>query len=244
MKRIIAITLLASSLLCNQTLFTDTKDTHEIFLTSEMVHFLDGKPFGINAAVVKRMLQVRRETKKLQYGHGEKGEGHYRFNNGTYTIHGLALLESTYEMEFYQQESKYITDKRTYCQELSELEAVYKETKHKLKDVLARCRHDFEEKITPFIKIVRGAKDQMIVLLLESCQKHNRPDSFLLKWVESPDNGELQYFHEQITSFKALDQLCSDFVNFMDDIMRSCPKAMAQFKKLMEEQHAQTNGRK
>jgi hypothetical protein len=147
-------------------------------------------------------------------------------------------------MEFYQQESRYLGDKRTYSQELSQLETTYNDIKHQLRDVLVKSRHDFETKIASFIKIVRGAKDQMMVLLIESCQKHNRTDSFLLKWVESPDNGEIQYFHDQITSFKALDQLCTDFVNFMDDIMRSCPKAMAQFKKLMEEQHAQANGRR
>ena len=229
------------SLLCSPFLMSDTKDGHEVILTSEMVHFLDGKAIGINAGVIKRMLQVRREIKKLQFGTQTTNrtlpEGHYSFEGKVYSIHGLALLESQLEIEYYQKESEYLENRQAYARELAALEAAYHTVKNKLKVVLTQARAEFEEKVAPFANNVRSAKDQMIVLITESCQKHNRSDCFLLKWAEAPDNTEMQYFHDQVTTFKALDQFCTDFTHFLDDVMRSCPKAMAQFKKLMDDQH-------
>ena len=240
MKTTINTLIFSVGLLCSPLLIGDNKDTHEVVLTSEMVHFLDGKAIGVNAGTVKNMLLVRREIKKIQFGEQTKKgiEGHYLFEGTKHSIHSLASLESVYEMEFYQKESEYLKDKHRYGRELEELEFAHNEIKNKLKEVLTKARNEFEERIAPFEKGLRGVKDQMIVLIAESCQKHNRSDCFFLKWVEAPIGTEMVYFHDQVTSFKALDQFCSDFTHFLDDLMRSCPKAMAQFKKLMEDQHA------
>lgn len=241
MKKVINSIIFSISLLCSPLLLSDNKDTHEVVLTSEMVHFLDGKAIGINAGVIKRMLQVRREIKKLQFGTQTTNraipEGHYSFEGKIYSIHALALLESQLEIDFYQNKAEYLQNCQSHARELAELEASYNTIKNKLKFVLAQARSEFEEKVAPFANNVRSAKDQMIVLITESCQKHNRADCFLLKWAEAPDNIEMQYFHDQVTTFKALDQFCTDFTHFLDDVMRSCPKAMAQFKKLMDDQH-------
>lgn len=241
MKITILKTIIFSVMLLYPSFLISDSASHEVVLTSEMVHFLDGKAIGINAAVVKRMLQVRREIKKLQFGdQPQRGtpQGHYSFEGRIYSIHELALLESQLEMDYYQKESEYVQNRHTYTSELVELEASYNGIKNKLKGTLAQARAEFEAKVAPFANTVRSAKDQMIVLITESCQKHNRADCFLLKWAEAPDNTEMQYFHDQITTFKALDQFCTDFTHFLDDVMRSCPKAMAQFKKLMDDQHA------
>lgn len=247
MKKAINNVLFSISLLCSAPLMSETKENHEVILTSEMIHFLDGKPFGITAKTIQNMLLVRREIKKKHFGEQTKKgavEGHYLFDGSKYSVRALAALESTYEMEFYQKESEYIHDKHRYARELQELEARYNDVKNKLRKVLEQARNEFEEKIAPFEKSLEGAKEQMIVLIAESCQKHNRSDCFLLKWAEAPVGTEMNLFHSQVTTFKALDQFCTDFTHFLDDVMRSCPKAWAQFKKLMDDQHAQANVRK
>lgn len=240
MKKNINSLIFSISLLCLPSLICNAKENHEVVLTSEMVHFLDGKSIGIHAGTIKGILVVRREIKKIQFGEQTKKgiEGHYLFDGIKHSIRSMASVESALEMEFYQKESEYLKDKRHYALKLEELEKAYNQTKNELNEVLGQARKEFEEKIAPFEKGLRGVKDQMIVLIAESCQKHNRSDCFLLKWVEAPVGTEMQYFHNQITSFKALDQFCSDFTHFLDDLMRSCPKAMAQFKKLMDDQHA------
>lgn len=240
MKKII----FSSALLC---FIAPLIANHEVILTSEMIHFLDDKPYGITAKTIQNMLLARRELKKIQFGEQTKKgvvEGHYFFEGKKYSIRSLAALESAYEMEFYQKESEYLKDKPRYFRELQELETTYNQKKSKLKAIIDLVHNEFEEKITPFAKSVHGAKEQMIVLITESCQKHNRTESFLLKWAEAPVDTEMQYFRTHVTTFKALDQFCTDFTNFLDDVMRSCPKAWAQFKKLMEEQHAHGHIRK
>jgi hypothetical protein len=241
MKMIIKNLVFSLSLLCSSLLVCDTKDAHEVVLTSEMVHFLDGKSIGVNGGTIKKLLLMRREVKKIQFGEQtNRGitEGHYLFEGKTYSIHALALLESQLEIDYYQKNSDYLQDKSRYARELTTLEASYNATRNELRKVLAQARNEFEQRIRPFEENLRAVKDQMAVLIAESCQKHNRSNCFLLKWVESPAGTEMTYFHDQVSSFKALDQFCSDFTHFLDDLMRSCPKAMAQFKKLMEDQQA------
>ncbi len=212
-----------------------------------MIHFLDDKPFGITAKTIQTMLLARREIKKLQFGEQTKKgliEGHYIFEGKKQSIHSLALLESSYETEFYQKEAEYLKDKKRYARELEELERNYNQTKNKFKSVVEIIHAEFESRIAPFAKSVRGAKDQMVVLIAESCQKRNRSESFLLKWAEAPVDTEMEYFRTHVTTLKALDQFCTDFTHFLDDVMRSCPKAWAQFKKLIDEQHTHTSPRK
>jgi len=246
MKLALNTLIFSLSLLCVFNIVADAKDTHEVVLTSELVHFLDGKALGVNPQIIKRMLQIRREIKKIQFGEPNKHgghEGHYLFEGALHSIHSMAALESTIEMAFYHKESEYLKNKSRHYQDLVALETDYNAIKSTLKTCLIQARAAVTEKVVPFAKGVREAKDQMIVLITESCQKHNRSDCFLLKWADAPKDNEAQFFNDHVTTFKALDQFCSDLTNFFDDLMRSCPKAWAQFKKMMEDQH-QANARR
>ncbi len=218
------------------------KDTN-VVLTSEIINIIDGFPipWGIDANVIKLMLHVRREVKKIQFGDTAKGSkqpGHFLFKNSFHSVRSLAVLESKYEAEYYQKLQEYNKDSEKYHKEIDQLNTEYNETKKELKATLDEAKKEFDIKIAPFCANAKGGKEQMLILIEESCKKRNRTDCFILKWGESEEGHETKLMHEQITSFKAFDQFCTDLVNFLEDLMVSCKRAWGQFKKLMDEEAA------
>lgn len=237
--KIILCTLLSTTLF---SIKADSKEhTGGIVLTSEIVSIIDGfpHPWGIDAKIIKSMLHLRRELKKLQFGELKRSgsfEGHYKFHNLQHSIRTLAMLESRYEAEYYESLALYTSNREKYKQELQDLEIGYHNAKQQLRLCLEQSKKEFDELTKPFAKTARGGKKQMEVLIKESCQKRNRPDCFLLKWAEAPEDNESQLMFDQIITFKAMDQFCTDLTNFLEDLMRSCKKAWGQFKKIMDEQ--------
>lgn len=232
MKRTLAAILLLHSMLL-------LPKEPGIVLTSEIIHLIDGFqiPWGIDANVIKLMLHVRREIKKIQFGEQTKNgqcEGHYVFHDLNHSVRSLAILESKYEAEYYQKLQEYNKDPKKYHQELQDLNLWYNQIKQQLHTCLEIVKKEFEQKIAPFSKNAQGGKDQMLILMEESCKKRNRSDCFLLRWGEVEEGNETKLMQEQIHTFKAMDQFCTDLVNFLEDLMTSCKKAWAQFKKLME----------
>lgn len=233
----IKLTLLAVLTLSSHVVFPKESG---IVLTSEIIHLVDGFqiPWGIDANVIKLMLHLRREIKKIQFGEQTKNglEGHYTFHDLHHSIRSLAILESKYEAEYYQKLSEYNKDHNRYHQELQDLNIWYNQIKQQLHVCLEIAKKEFEQKIAPFSKNAQGGKDQMLILIEESCKKRNRTDCFLLKWAEVEEGNETKLMHEQINTFKGMDQFCTDLVNFLEDLMNSCKKAWAQFKKTMEKE--------
>lgn len=99
-----------------------------------------------------------------------------------------------------------------------------------LEEVLTRAKADFIVQSNEFIENGRGAKNIMIVLIQEDCQKRNRSDSFLLDWAKTKEGQESTTFERHIKSFNDYYYFLTDLVNFLFDLMHSCPKAEAQFK--------------
>ena len=180
-----------------------------IILTSPVIHLVDGKSFGINDIVIGWMLQMRQKVKKIFLGDQVNGKlvGRYTYNGKKYTARDLVAIESQ-------------TNDPSY-------------NPVELREILEHVKQDLEGNFAPFISHAQGAKDQMVMLINESCTLRNRHDSLLPKWGEAKEGNELVFFRDQITNFKALDQFCTDLTNFLEDIMRSCPKAWGQFEKKM-----------
>jgi hypothetical protein len=214
-----------------------------IVLTSEIINIIDGFPipWGIDANVIKLMLHVRREIKKIQFGDVAKDgkqQGHYTFKKTLNSVRTLAVLESKYEAEYYQKLQEYNKNPEKFHKEIDALNAEYNEIKKQLKESLDAAKKEFDAKIAPFCANAKGGKEQMLILIEESCKKRNRTDCFILKWGEAEEGNETKLMHEQITTFKAFDQFCTDLVFFLEDLMGSCKKAWGQFKKLMDEEAA------
>jgi len=99
-----------------------------------------------------------------------------------------------------------------------------------LEELLTHAKADFIVQSNEFIESGRGAKNITIILIQEDCQKRNRPDSLLLEWAKTKEGQEATMFEHQITSFGHYYYFLSDLINFLSDLVHSCPKAETQFK--------------
>lgn len=72
-----------------------------------------------------------------------------------------------------------------------------------------------------------GIQDPMIELIHEFCDKRNRKDSLLLNWKKGSSEEEL--YNNSIVSFKTLHLLSTDLMNFLSDLIMSCPKALRSY---------------
>jgi hypothetical protein len=99
-----------------------------------------------------------------------------------------------------------------------------------LQELLTHAKADFIVQSTEFIESGRGAKNIMVVLIQEYCQKRNHNDSPLLEWARTKEGQESTMFEHYITNFGLYRYFLSDLVTFLADLIYSCPKAEMQFK--------------
>lgn len=176
---------------------------HEIKLESPVIKVADGS--FINADKIEFMRKFRRTLLTIILG--EQLPNGQRKGNG---LQDLALLE----------------------QELQALpatpEIIIKRTE--LEEKLTQAKAYFIVQSHEFIQSGRGAKNILVILIQEFCQKRNRLDSLLLEWAKTKEGHETTMFEQRITSFTDYYHFCTDLVNFLLDMIHSCPKAEAQFK--------------
>lgn len=214
----------------------DTRTTRSgIILTSPLIPILDG--LFINATQIKMMLAVHKKLKDIIYGEKNTAgvlEGRYTFENQKHSVKSLVLIEIQREADYNTNRAALLTDPVKNQNAIQTLDLEYGKSRQELHACLLTIKKEFEEKVAPFEKNARGAKDQMLYLMTESCQKHNRPDSGLLKWADTQEGNEMAYMRNHINTLQAFDQFCADLLNFLEDLMRSCPKAWKQFKQQLE----------
>jgi hypothetical protein len=104
-----------------------------------------------------------------------------------------------------------------------------------LQIMLNFMKHDFEKKSSKFIEDATLFKKAMVELIQESCNKRGREDSLLLGWAKSEKGHEMEHFNDHVLNFKDFYVFSSDLIGFLSDLMHSCPKAMKQFKELMDQ---------
>lgn len=194
-------------------------DHYNLGERSEMLEstiaFLDGHHGRIDGEIFGLMASVRQKIQTLVFGvrdtiNKNKRVGQYLFKGTAYTVHELVTLEETYHND-----PEFIT-------------------------LLEQVKIDFENLVSQFISSARGTKQYLIHLIEESCKRRNRMDSILLTWADAKEEDETALFKTQVTSFKELNLFCSDLMNFLEDLMVSCPKAMGQFKALRDK-YSQTH---
>ena len=186
-----------------------------IILESAVIKLIDGLGMGINGERIGSILQVRREVRKIQFGAPCKEGGFvglYEFEDKKYGVKELAGIEHVMQVE-----------------------ANY-DGLQKLNPVLKLSKEDFIKWVMQFLGESRGAKLQMFMLIEESCGKRKRYDSLLLRWASAPEGEEERQFRKDIANFQVFDVFCTDLVNFLEDLMNSCPKAKAQFQEILRKQ--------
>lgn len=231
MKRLSLIALLSWT----PTLVVATEhETKELVLTAEILRVLDGIFLG--AADYGMMLQSRQAIMKVLYGNRTK-DGHvgtYTFGGEKHSIRTLSKMEQQLIADFKKRVQEVQNGTRSKMATAEE-DAIFQETMQQLQELLLVVKKDFEKATAPFIEQADGGKKQMIMLIEESCQKRNRGDSLLLSWAHAKAGEETKIFHEKVVTFEKMDLFCSDLINFISDMLRSLPKAEAQFRKAMRD---------
>lgn len=176
-------------------------DVTMVILTSKLLKAIDGKSFGISADLINAILIIRTQILHMLHGVAKDGhrEGVYTFDGKKYTIAQL------YQME------------------------VNKELPNKT--WIKQVKLEFSMQIKPFLELGRGFKTQMLLFIEESLRLHQRnlKHSVLHRWAETDDNNDMAAFNQYVHTFHDLSEFLYELLNFLDDLISSCPKAKQQF---------------
>lgn len=187
-----------------------------LVLEAEILEIVDDFPLGVNPDTVGMIMKLRRDINKRRFG-TKNAAG----ITGFYTFEGkLHTLASLIEVEDHLMRSNSIHDKKRL---------------EDLKKFFGTIKDEFIELVKPFLADARGAKGQMVILITEWSVKAHRSDSQLLNWSTTKEGEETSAVYDKITSIKAFDQFCADLLYFLETLLRSCPKACAHFKQIMEQ---------
>lgn len=164
----------------------------------------------ITGELVGAVFKIARDIQSMQLGRRvQQGRvGMYQFEGAQHCIRTLAQIEKT-------------------CTKNSQRIL-------QLNQLLATMKQDFNNIVSPFLELARGAKGPMTLVISDWCDKRNCPKSLLLNWSSS-DDDEMVAFDKSVTSFVLFDDFCTDLVTFLGDLINSCPKARAQFEQLKKD---------
>jgi hypothetical protein len=181
-----------------------------ITLESSVIKLADGTL--INADKIEFIRKFRRTLLSFLIGDqlaDNQRKGKYLFGGKWHSIESLARIEQ----ELAESNRK---------EDIGKLLA--------LEELLTHAKADFIVQSAEFIESGRGAKNIMVVLIQEYCQKRNHLDSPLLEWAKTKEGQESTMFEHHITNFNLYCYFLTDLVTFLADLTYSCPKAELQFK--------------
>ena len=82
-----------------------------------------------------------------------------------------------------------------------------------------------------------GFRVLVLDLIKESCKLRGCHHSFLLTWGSCPEGKELESIKTHLKTFHDFSQFNVDLINFLSDLIYSCPKGYAQFKEMIQNGH-------
>lgn len=224
-------------------------DNQRIVLTSRILEIVDGMSIGINGEIIGIILQVRKKVLDMMEGKRAADgsyQGLYECECKTHSIRTLVTVEEELESNIKMLTTKMHNANNKDEKGKIEAELIFlRQRQSTLKECLELVKEDFQAAVCPFLSNARNTKEPMIILITESCEKRNRPDSLLLDWAQMEGEEETESFNKQVTSFAILYLFCDDLANFLGDLTRSCPKAFRQFmemKKKWEEEQKKQRG--
>lgn len=112
-------------------------------------------------------------------------------------------------------------------QQLTQIERGY--GPESINPILAKAKSDFEQQTSKFLDLAKSFKSQMLILIDESLSLHKRAGSILLSWAEAKEGQEMLSFETHVTSFDCFARFLHDLLNYLDDLIASCPKAQKVF---------------
>jgi hypothetical protein len=216
MKKLLLL-ILACTLSCSANEFPP------LTLEADILEFIDDFPLGVNPDTVGMIMKLRRDLNKRRIGTKTANgiDAFYSFEGKKWTLQMLL------ELEIQLLQSNSAVDQRR-------LASLY--------ELLQKIKEDYVELVKPFLADARGAKSQMITLITEWSVKANRQDTHLLHWANTKEGEETNAIYSKLATYRLFDQFVADLLYFLETLLRSCPKACAHFKQIMEQkQQSQQN---
>ena len=211
-KKIIIFLLL---FFCFKNVSSLTNHNEFIHLKDEVLHVLDGIKEAMDGAAIWDIERVRYSIRIMEMGKKDKKSksyvGQFEFEGKKVTLKELAEIEVEAEKN-------------------KDLEKI-----QSLKPILNEAIERFIKSTVEFLEKSKDTKHLVIKLMEESCQRRNRMNSTILTWAETDGNEEAM-FKKNVTSIQALNTFFKDLSDFLGDLIVSCPKGYAQFKKMLREQ--------
>lgn len=113
--------------------------------------------------------------------------------------------------------------------ELARLETSQELSPEETDSTLAKMLKDFAAFSDHFVDKISATKGILLDLIKEFALKRNRPDTILLAWAECTHGEERMVFKREITSYNKLGNFAIDLIHFLNDLLHSCPKAVAEY---------------
>ncbi len=181
--------------------------TSAYHLESKLLQGVDG--YMMNGPTIAMIKRYQFESKRMLVGALQPDKirvGTYMYQNQNYSVTQLSELEKEHS------------------------------TNQELQNLLQEMIEDFERISLPFQQSVRSAKPIMETLILQSSKLRERGDSLLNKWADKSVIDDRVLFKEHMHTIKGFETFLIDLYNFLDDLVESCPKGLALYKKYMREQ--------
>lgn len=217
------IALLFSVILCLSAhlalAMKDDKPKKEAPLTDRILKIVDGLPGLMDETKIRNTLWLIKEIKQVQ-------EGHYRVNAAGELDPSRGSTVKDFVFRGKKQNIKTLIELETQVKTFSETE------KSEFKELFRTMKDYFDLVNQVLAPEAAGTHDFMYKLTQEFCRKHNRPDSILLDWNKG---DELELYRKSVTSFQIFFTWSSDLMNFLKDLIASCPKAFAAYKKSLKD---------
>lgn len=222
------------------------RESTPVKLTNPIITTLDGKSWGIDGESIGLMLQIRHEIRKMLYGIPDKGNktltGMYTFNGSSHSIISLAKIESECYARYFSHEDALIHDTSMHSmQELQNIKHDCEQQKAALHQISVTIKEDFKRITKGYVESAHGFKDQMLILINESCKLRGKESCFLLKWGEAEEGRETEAFDKEIVTFEAIVTFFTDLTHFLEDMIHSCDKGREQFMSVVNSRKAQDN---
>ncbi len=181
-------------------------------LDSHIIAIADGKL--VNANTFELMIDFYRDILYIMQGNPQDKTAPYIFGEKSYGTLALAAIEK-----------KITTEQDLYTSE------AFEQIKTTLEELLIQAKDDLDRHAEKF-KRIRGPKHMMALLIESSCKLRGicSADSIFLRWAHVKEEVEEEYFDQEISSFEAFNHFCKDLINFLNDMMESCPKAREQLR--------------
>ena len=113
------------------------------------------------------------------------------------------------------------------------------EERQTFKELFAEVKDYFDKVNHLLLADAQGTQSFMIQLIREFCKNTHRQESMLLNWSKG---AEVELYQKTVTDFKKFHSFSSDLMHFLAVLIKSCPRAMQEYKDSIQHRMAHDAG--